>query len=59
MFEELESDLCEITGYDKISFQPNRSVVYWLLEMRNMQGLKKNNVIIYVYVYQYVCIYFK
>lgn len=23
MFEELESDLCEITGYDKISFQPN------------------------------------
>jgi glycine cleavage system protein P-like pyridoxal-binding family len=24
MFHELESDLCEITGYDKISFQPNR-----------------------------------
>lgn len=23
MFEELERDLCEITGYDKISFQPN------------------------------------
>ena len=23
LFEELESDLCEITGYDKISFQPN------------------------------------
>lgn len=23
MFEELEHDLCEITGYDKISFQPN------------------------------------
>ncbi|XP_045159885.1 glycine dehydrogenase (decarboxylating), mitochondrial-like [Mercenaria mercenaria] len=23
MFHELESDLCEITGYDKISFQPN------------------------------------
>ncbi|XP_067677789.1 glycine dehydrogenase (decarboxylating), mitochondrial-like [Haliotis asinina] len=23
MFEELEADLCEITGYDKISFQPN------------------------------------
>ena len=24
MFEQLERDLCEITGYDKISFQPNR-----------------------------------
>lgn len=23
MFDELEKDLCEITGYDKISFQPN------------------------------------
>lgn len=23
MFNELEKDLCEITGYDKISFQPN------------------------------------
>ncbi|KAK3883983.1 hypothetical protein Pcinc_011711 [Petrolisthes cinctipes] len=23
LFEELEADLCEITGYDKISFQPN------------------------------------
>ncbi|XP_064605709.1 glycine dehydrogenase (decarboxylating), mitochondrial-like [Liolophura sinensis] len=23
MFEELENDLCEITGYDKISLQPN------------------------------------
>lgn len=26
LFEELEHDLCEITGYDKVSFQPNRSV---------------------------------
>jgi glycine dehydrogenase len=24
MFDELEKDLCEITGYDRISFQPNR-----------------------------------
>ncbi|KAF2350705.1 Glycine cleavage system P protein [Trinorchestia longiramus] len=24
LFEELGKDLCEITGYDKISFQPNR-----------------------------------
>jgi len=23
LFEELEKDLCEVTGYDKISFQPN------------------------------------
>lgn len=23
LFEELEKDLCSITGYDKISFQPN------------------------------------
>ena len=25
LFEELERDLCEITGYDHVSFQPNRS----------------------------------
>ena len=24
LLEELERDLCEITGYDKITFQPNR-----------------------------------
>ena len=24
LFEELERDLCEITGYDHVSFQPNR-----------------------------------
>lgn len=24
LFTELEQDLCAITGYDKISFQPNR-----------------------------------
>ncbi len=28
LLEELERDLCEITGYDKFSFQPNRFV--WL-----------------------------
>lgn len=27
LLEELERDLCEITGYDKISFQPNRLVL--------------------------------
>ena len=26
LFEELGKDLCEITGYDRISFQPNRLV---------------------------------
>uniref|UniRef100_A0A9J7XM73 glycine dehydrogenase (aminomethyl-transferring) n=1 Tax=Cyprinus carpio carpio TaxID=630221 RepID=A0A9J7XM73_CYPCA len=26
LFRQLERDLCEITGYDKISFQPNRQV---------------------------------
>ena len=29
-FDELARDLCEITGYDKISFQPNRLVFYSL-----------------------------
>ena len=24
MIEELEKSLCEVTGYDKFSFQPNR-----------------------------------
>jgi Glycine cleavage system protein P (pyridoxal-binding), C-terminal domain len=24
LFEELQQDLCAITGYDRISFQPNR-----------------------------------
>lgn len=24
LFDELERDLCAVTGYDRISFQPNR-----------------------------------
>lgn len=24
IFQELNNDLCQLTGYDKISFQPNR-----------------------------------
>lgn len=28
MFDELAKDLCEITGYDKISFQPNRFDIF-------------------------------
>lgn len=31
LFKELEKDLCEITGYDNISFQPNRLVIYLLI----------------------------
>lgn len=30
LFDELEHDLCQITGYDKISFQPNRYSVCML-----------------------------
>lgn len=28
MLRELERDLCEITGYDRVSFQPNRQERY-------------------------------
>ena len=28
LFEELEQDLCEITGYDHVSFQPNRYIYF-------------------------------
>jgi len=28
ILKELEHDLCEITGYDHVSFQPNRYVIY-------------------------------
>lgn len=31
LFEQLEKDLCEITGYDKISFQPNRFVYHYVM----------------------------
>jgi len=27
LMKELEQDLCEITGYDRVSFQPNRHVI--------------------------------
>jgi len=27
ILKELERDLCELTGYDRVSFQPNRHVV--------------------------------
>jgi len=28
MFDSLEKDLCEITGYDKVSLQPNRYLAF-------------------------------
>uniref|UniRef100_A0A671LFG1 glycine dehydrogenase (aminomethyl-transferring) n=1 Tax=Sinocyclocheilus anshuiensis TaxID=1608454 RepID=A0A671LFG1_9TELE len=34
LFRQLERDLCEITGYDKISFQPNRQVSCLILLLR-------------------------
>ncbi len=34
LFEELERDLCEITGYDNISFQPNRYLAVFGLMMQ-------------------------
>uniref|UniRef100_A0AAY5EK46 Glycine cleavage system P protein n=1 Tax=Electrophorus electricus TaxID=8005 RepID=A0AAY5EK46_ELEEL len=33
LFRQLERDLCEVTGYDKISFQPNRQVQHRNLSM--------------------------
>ena len=33
LFDELEKDLCEITGYDAISFQPNRWVIMTSMEL--------------------------
>jgi len=28
LLKELEHDLCELTGYDRVSFQPNRHVMF-------------------------------
>ena len=44
LFEELEHDLCEITGYDKISFQPNR----WERKAVQIQGCRKNEYVLSV-----------
>jgi len=30
ILRELEHDLCEITGYDRVSFQPNRQAIILL-----------------------------
>ncbi|KTG02288.1 hypothetical protein cypCar_00026551 [Cyprinus carpio] len=38
LFRQLERDLCEITGYDKISFQPNRQVSCLILLLCGAQG---------------------
>lgn len=38
MFDELEKDLCEITGYDKISFQPNSGAQGEYAGLRAIRG---------------------
>lgn len=38
MFEELEKDLCEITGYDHISFQPNSGAQGEYAGLRAIRG---------------------
>lgn len=39
MFNELERDLCEITGYDKISFQPNSGAQGEYAGLRAIRGV--------------------
>ena len=39
MLGELERDLCELTGYDKFSFQPNRFVTINGPEFHVFHGL--------------------
>ena len=50
LLEELDRDLCEITGYDKFSFQPNRFVYLVVPELYI-------NVCTYMYMYMGVCVY--
>ncbi|KAG9331525.1 hypothetical protein JZ751_018928, partial [Albula glossodonta] len=39
LFRQLERDLCEVTGYDNISFQPNRQVFpFYSIELCGAQG---------------------
>jgi glycine dehydrogenase len=38
LFQELEKDLCEITGYDKISFQPNSGAQGEYAGLRAIRG---------------------
>lgn len=43
MFNELEKDLCEITGYDKISFQPNSGAQGEYAGLRAIRGFHEAN----------------
>lgn len=43
MFAELEKDLCEITGYDKISFQPNSGAQGEYAGLRAIRGYHESN----------------
>lgn len=42
LFQELETDLCEITGYDNISFQPNSGAQGEYAGLRAIQGYHKS-----------------
>lgn len=42
LFNELETDLCEITGYDNISFQPNSGAQGEYAGLRAIQGYHKS-----------------
>ena len=37
LLEELDRDLCEITGYDKFSFQPNRFVTSFIAALLGLE----------------------
>lgn len=43
MFHELEKDLCEITGYDKISLQPNSGAQGEYAGLRAIRGFHEAN----------------
>lgn len=43
MFAELEKDLCEITGYDKISFQPNSGAQGEYAGLRAIRSYHESN----------------
>lgn len=37
LFQQLEKDLCTITGYDRVSFQPNRYklIIIFIFDLHN------------------------
>lgn len=53
MFDELEHSLCEITGYDKISFQSNRYTTAYTLYIKYLNSSKFHNKICPLYTVCY------